>query len=425
MIDPRRGIGADPDLGGRLGRLLGPAQNSGAALSEASSDETAARVVWARLGEPGDATAGALIASLGAEVALRLLREGHSARRIADQAREAGADLTDSVVASGLARWQPRLSYRELLEDLDRGIAAGLRLLTPASAEWPAGLGDLGDHAPLVLWVRGDPARLTDPQIAIVGARACTGYGAHVTAELADVAGALGATVVSGGAYGIDAVAHRTALAAARTTIAVLAGGADRAYPRAHTALLSRIGETGLVCSEMMPGAAPTRWRFLQRNRLIAALAQATLVTEAGLRSGSLNTAGHAATLGRPIGAVPGPVTSAASAGCHRLIRDYGAALVTGEEDLRELLSLPRAGVDELAEEHASAAVDRPPALHRRIVDALPLRGGRTTESVAQHAGVGIAEARGALAELALLGHVARHETPGTGETRWALHRRQ
>ena len=415
----------DSALRGRLDTLLAADPAGGVGQGMASTVEIAARVIWARLVEPGDAVAGTLVAHLGANAALDLVTAGRSAHRIAAEARAAGAELTAPLVSAGLARWRPRLSMPELCEDLDRGLAAGLRLLTPAAATWPAALGDLGAHAPLVLWVRGAPARLTDPQLAIVGARACTGYGAHVTAELADAAGALGATVVSGAAYGIDAVAHRAALAAARPTIAVLAGGADRAYPRQHESLLARIGETGVVCSEMMPGAAPTRWRFLQRNRLIAALAHATLVTEAGLRSGSLNTAGHAATLGRPLGAVPGPVTSAASAGCHRLIRDYGAALVTGEDDLRELLSLPGDAMAALAEEGGAGEPDRPTALHRRVVDALPLRGGRTAEDVAQHAGVGVAEARGALAELTLLGQVTRHETPGTGETRWALQRRQ
>ena len=137
-----------------------------------------------------------------------------------------------------------------------------------------------------------------------------------------------GFTIVSGAAYGIDGMAHRAALASGGTTVAFLAGGVDRFYPLGHEALLGRIAEQGAVVAELPCGSAPTKWRFLQRNRLIAAATEATIVLEAGMRSGSLNTAGHAAALGRPLGAVPGPVTSPASAGCHRLLREYDAVCV-------------------------------------------------------------------------------------------------
>jgi DNA processing protein len=147
-----------------------------------------------------------------------------------------------------------------------------------------------------------------------------------------------GFAVVSGAAYGIDGMAHRAALASHGQTIAFLAGGVDRFYPSGHDALLSKIVESGAVVSELPMGAAPTKWRrFLMRNRLVAAVSQATVVIEAGWRSGSLNTAGQARELGRPVGAVPGPVSSAASAGCHRLIRDYGATLVTCAEEMADL----------------------------------------------------------------------------------------
>ncbi|MBL3698255.1 DNA-processing protein DprA [Leucobacter luti] len=451
-----QGLGADPEFRERLRILTSPPEAPSEAPSEAApetppgeppvsptwaagesegdiSPERAeallARLVWARLVEPGDAVAGTLIAALGAAPLLSLLVAGRSGRAICDRARAAGAnDLDERAVAAGVRRWVPRLDRAACLADLDRGIAGQMRILTPETPAWPVALNDLGAHAPLALWVRGHPARLAAPKLAIVGARACTGYGAHITAELASAAGAAGVTVVSGAAYGIDAAAHRAALAAAHPTIAVLAGGADRSYPSAHRTLLERIAATGAVCSELVPGAAPTRWRFLQRNRLIAALARATLVTEAGLRSGSLNTAGHAAALGRPLGAVPGPITSAASSGCHLLLREYGADLVTNEEELRELLELPRAGLPG----EGPAGGDAPPAgsarqppLHRRIIDALPLRGRRSTAEVARRAGVELAEARGALAELALLGHVAQGETPGPEGDEWALQRRE
>ncbi len=146
-----------------------------------------------------------------------------------------------------------------------------------------------------------------------------------------------GFAIVSGGAYGIDGMAHRAALASDGTTIAFLAGGIDRFYPLGHESLLTRIAQTGAVVSELPCGAAPTKWRFLQRNRLIAAASQATVVLEAGIRSGSLNTAGHAAALGRPLGAVPGPVTSPASAGCHRLLREFDAMCVVDADQMAEL----------------------------------------------------------------------------------------
>ena len=132
-------------------------------------------------------------------------------------------------------------------------------------------------------------------------------------------------------------MAHRAALASDGTTIAFLAGGIDRFYPLGHESLLTRIAQTGAVVSELPCGAAPTKWRFLQRNRLIAAASQATVVLEAGIRSGSLNTAGHAAALGRPLGAVPGPVTSPASAGCHRLLREFDAVCVVDADQMAEL----------------------------------------------------------------------------------------
>lgn len=146
-----------------------------------------------------------------------------------------------------------------------------------------------------------------------------------------------GWTIVSGAAYGIDGMAHRAALACDGNTVAVLAGGVDRFYPTGHDELLGRIAEAGVIVSELPVGSAPTKWRFLQRNRIIAAIAQKTFMVEAGHRSGSLNTAGHALAIGRPVGAVPGPVTSVASAGRHRLIREHGATLITTAEEVNEL----------------------------------------------------------------------------------------
>ncbi|QBE50138.1 DNA-protecting protein DprA [Leucobacter triazinivorans] len=387
------------------------------------ADTLLARIVWARLVEPGDAIAGGLVGALGPVRALDLVASNTPIGRVRDLVHAAsGAEPDPAELARAFARWRLRLDRSATIADLERGLEAQMRIITPESEHWPSALADLGDHAPLALWVRGDHTLLARFSLAVVGARACTGYGSHITAELTESVCETGTTIISGAAYGVDAVAHRTALALGAPTVAVLAGGADRPYPSSHGPLLERISESGAVCSEMVPGSAPTRWRFLQRNRSIAALARATLVTEAGVRSGSLNTAGHAAELGRALGAVPGPVTSAASAGCHRLLREYGATLVTNGAEVREFLGLSN---DPALFEAETPETARQPARHRRVLDALPLRGGRTAMEAARRAGLDVADTRFALAELELLGAVARRETPGAAECHWVLLRRQ
>lgn len=414
MSTRRIHVAADAPIRSRLESLCPPLGSS------EQHDSLFARVVWSRLAEPADAAAGALIAALGPSTALDLLVSRASTRELLDAALDAsGAEIDARRLAAGIKRWLPRLDRDASLADLDAAVAHSMQLLTPGcdGAGWPAALDDLGEHAPLLLWVHGSTEVLSARALAVVGARACTGYGAHVTAEFTDTACTTGAVIVSGAAYGIDAVAHRTALAAGTPTVAVVAGGVDRHYPAAHQQLFERIAESGAVCSEMVPGAAPTRWRFLMRNRVIAALASATLVTEAGARSGSLNTAGNAAELGRPLGAVPGPVTSAASTGCHRLISEYAAALIASPDDVRQLL-----GVEVPPELPAEA---RASVQHTRVVDALPLRGARTLAETAKRAGLSITETREALAELEVVGTVARRETPGGGKASWALLRRE
>lgn len=180
--------------------------------------------------------------------------------------------------------------------------------------------------------------------MALVGARASTAYGEGVASDLAAELAAAGVTIVSGAAYGIDGAAHRAALSAGGNTVAFLAGGVDRAYPRGHEVMLARIVDAGAVYSEVACGTAPTKWRFLARNRMIAAMADAVVVVEAGWRSGSLNTAAHAASLGRALGAVPGPITSAASAGCHRVLREFGGACVTSSQDVLEMFEVAPVG---------------------------------------------------------------------------------
>lgn len=374
--------------------LLGDAENRAAARHARPDDEpaeTLARVGWGVIAEPGDGVAGALIAQLGAAEALRVAL---------DDSRYA---LSDRVIGEAQRRWQPRAQVRAVKQSLSSAHEVGAQLVLPGDAQWPQALDDLGDHAPVLLWVRGDPGRLAMPErVSIVGARAASGYGESVAAEFAGDLAASGALVVSGGAYGIDGAAHRAALGVGGATVAFLAGGVDRAYPAGHQQLFERIQGSGAMVSELPCGAAPTKWRFLARNRLIAALGMATVVVEAGWRSGSLNTAGHAAALGRPLGAVPGPVTSAASAGCHRLLREYDARCVTSTAEVRELIGLDasissgRVGAD-------SARVDPE---QTRLIDAMSTRTAHSSGELARIAGLSDERVRSLLGLLSLEGRV-------------------
>lgn len=354
---------------------------SGRDADEDELETLAALATWSCLVEPGDGIAGRAIHALGAVAALQALLAAAP-----DPAALDAADITRAQWRAAAARWRPRLDSAVVERSLDTADRAGIRLMVPHDDRWPAALGDLGEFAPLCLWVRGDPVALNrhPSAVAIVGARAATGYGEHVAAELASELAGRGVTVVSGGAYGIDGAAHRAALSGGGTTVAFLAGGADRPYPAGHTDLLARIAASGAVVSEVPCGGAPTRWRFLQRNRCIAALADGTVVVEAGWRSGSLNTAHHALSLGRPLGAVPGPVTSPASAGCHRLLREEDARCITGPDDVMELLGVPVAEPGAAAAEQGAPRTDD----RTRVLDALSLRSRRDTLDIARRAGM-------------------------------------
>jgi DNA processing protein len=221
----------------------------------------------------------------------------------------------------------------------------------------------------------------------------------------ADLARA-GWTVVSGGAFGIDSAAHRGALAVGGLTAAVLACGVDVAYPPSNDGLFARIGGDGLLVSEVPPGAAPHRTRFLVRNRVIAALTRGTVVVEAALRSGSLSTAAVAERLGRPVLGVPGPVSSSMSAGVHRLLRG-GAELVTTAAEVIEVLG--DLGADLAPEpEGERRARDDLDELTARVLDGVPKKAGATVESVARNVGVTAGEAAAGLGLLELAGYVVR-----------------
>lgn len=311
-------------------------------INELASDERTARIILALASEPGDSVTGRMIRTVGASETV--------ARAVADEV-PAGPDGDT---------WQrhlaPRIDPSQVRRVLAETERHGMRVLIPGDAHWPAGIDVLGDRAPVALWAKGDTEVLTGPlwdRLTITGARASTGYGEHVTTELVQSAVADSRTVLSGGAYGIDGAAHRATLTSRGSTIAVLAGGLDRPYPSGHTDLLARVGKDGLLLSELPPGAAPTKWRFLQRGRLLAALSGTVVVVEAGYRSGTLHTAARAIELGRPVGAIPGPLTSATSAGCHRLLREGLGSIITGYDDVRELLHAVRDGAHRAVRERA------------------------------------------------------------------------
>jgi DNA processing protein len=331
-----------------------------------------------------------------------------------------------------------RAAQDESLTDLRRAERCGARLLVPEDDEWPAlplhaltvaVAEEPDDHRhqsdrtmapvpPLALWVRG-PERLdtlVDRSVAVVGSRASSAYGEHVAAELGHQLGERGWTVVSGGAYGIDAAAHRGALAAEAPTLAVLACGVDRVYPAAHGALFGRIAETGLLVSEWPPGCAPLRHRFLVRNRLIAAVTRGTVVVEAAARSGAQATARRARRLGREVLVVPGPVTSAMSVGCHELLRDdeVGAVLVTSAAQVIEAVGSLG---DDLAEppERPSSPRDGLSDVATRVLDACPVRSGVSPERLAAIAGCDVLDVLRVLPALELADLV---QWTGTG---WRL----
>lgn len=386
---------------------------AGVDLDRDAIEERFARAAWSGIAEPGDSTAGEMVAVLGAPTALTALIDRWPAEVIHGRMSSTNVSLGDLVAA--LARWTPRLAPGPTLIALRQAARFGARLRVPADGLWPAGLADLGPYSPLALWTRGADEALAslERSIALVGARAATGYGEHVTMEASAGLVDRGYCIVSGAAYGIDGMAHRAALASHGQTLAFLAGGVDRFYPSGHDALLGRIVDHGMVLSELPCGAQPTRWRFLQRNRLIATASLATVVIEAGWRSGSLNTAHHALSASRPVGAVPGPVTSAASAGCHKLIREGEVTCVTNADEMAELAPLgepvARAarGGDAPGAEPASASTD---PTGTRVADALSARVPREASDIAARSGLSLSDVRAQLGRMQLDGVVRESE---------------
>lgn len=378
-----------------------------------------ARAWLSRAVEPGTVDLWRYVEDVGPVDAVRRLRAGTAPDRIRSMV---GARADEDTTLADLRRAE-RCEARLVVPEDDEWPAFALHALTRATAEEPRDPAHQAKRTqalvpPLALWVRGRArlADLTDRSVAIVGSRASTAYGEHVAGELGHQLAGRGWTVVSGGAFGIDAAAHRGALAADGPTIAVLACGVDRPYPAGNGALLNRIADQGLLLSEWPPGAAPHQHRFLVRNRLIAALTRGTVVVEAAARSGAQATANRARDLGRQVLVVPGPVTSAMSVGCHELLRDQegGARLVTSAAQVIE--EIGGIGTD------LAPPVERPVSprdglsdVAARVLDACPVRIGVSPERLASIAGCDVLEVLKVLPALELADLV---QWTGTG---WRL----
>jgi DNA processing protein len=376
-------------------------------MSRAASDrQRFARIALSFLAEPGDTALGALLRCCEPAEIMAALSSGRDPEAVLPAA---GREIPG--LGPAFRRWHLGLDQVPSPARLSAWEGIGLRQVCPGEPEWPARLDDLGDVRPLVLWLRGnaDLRHACLRSVSVVGSRASTAYGNHVCTEMAAALAERGWAVISGGAFGIDAAAHRGALGADGVTVVVLAGGLSYAYPKGHHELFAAIAGQGVLVSEWPPDRAPTRPGFLVRNRVIAALSCGTVVVEAALRSGALSTARHARDLCRPLMAVPGRVTSDMSAGCHEIIREWGAVCVTRAQDVIEHVSPAGEGLAERRRgpAHPRDSLDPQSAA---VLEAIPARHGGGPAAIASAAGVDLDTAIRCLGALAAVGFVERCE---------------
>ena len=370
-----------------------------------------ARVVLSCSVEPGDMATSRLVRELGPQRAL--------------------ASQLVPKPGSGLAE---RLAEVEPARELEMAERMGIRFLVPGDAEWPAGLDDLDhvdqlDHhdpttesgalsfggTPPGIWVRG-PMPLTElaGSVAVVGSRTSSVYGLEMTRAIADHLALASVPVVSGAALGIDFVAHDAALRAGGATVAVLPCGVDRVYPMKHRALLAHLASEFAVVSEQPPGSGPTQLRFLARNRLIAALTRGTVLVEAALRSGALNTVRWAEQMSRPVMCVPGPVTSYTSMGVHQCLRRGGAIVVTHGAEVLE--SVGALGEHLLEEPRGPERPrDRLSAVERTVLEQVPATTPVGVDRIARLSLLHVRDTVRALGRLEVKGFVVR------GDDGWRL----
>ena len=317
-------------------------------------------------------------------------------------------------IGEAIQRWRRRSTYLHPDQALDYITSLGGHFIIPEDDHWPVALAELASTEPIGLWTLGEAAiPPVEHVVGVVGSREATSYGDAATAMVATKARSMGLTVLSGGAYGIDAQAHRAALGSSEpsvATVAVLAGGLDRFYPAGNVELLHQIAAEGLIVSEMPPGMRPNRYRFLNRNRLIAALSNATIVVEARYRSGALNTANHAHDLGRSVGAVPGPINVPTSAGCHRLIKETPTMLIDDPADLETIFDTFTATPTAQHMLGHERAYDTLTTEEMLVFDALPVRGRTTVEHLCGITGLFVPRITGILAKLSRENLVERNE---------------
>jgi DNA processing protein len=368
--------------------------------------ERLARIALSFVAEPGDLNLGRMLRTASPSEAFAAICDGQP------PGSKAGAGGGGAGLARAVERWAARLGSVPTGSRLVEWERDGLRIVCPGDLEWPTQLDVLGEASPLLLWVRGssDLRFACLRSVSVVGARAASAYGLHVATEMAAALAERGYAVISGGAFGVDAAAHRGTLGAEGVAVAVLASGLSYGYPKGNHELFAAIAGQGCLISEWPPDRGPTRPGFLVRNRVIAALSCGTVVVEAALRSGALSTARHARDLCRPLMAVPGPVTSDHSQGCHEIIREWGAVLVTRAQDVIEHVSPVGDGL---------GARRRGPAYPRdsldpvttAVLEAVPARTGRGPAAIAVAAGVDLDTALGCLGALAAAGFVERCAT--------------
>lgn len=393
--------------------------NGDVSVNAGTGDEIRAAVAaLLRIGEPGDGLLKGLVDEVGPITVLELITAVATGRTSAAEAVAALSPIVAAVAGSGqlgeaFDRWAVRGTDAQGHRDLDSVDRLGGRLVVPSDEEWPPVLSDLGLASPLGLWVRG-PVRLDEAlhrSVAVVGARAASNYGTKCASDLAWELAARQITVVSGGAFGIDAAAHRAAIAREGTTIAFMAGGVDRFYPAANTELFKQMLDSGAIVSETAPGMTPMRHRFLLRNRLIAASSQVTVIVEAGWRSGALNTARHALELSREVAAFPGSVYSASSTGTHRLIRLHEAGLVTSCNDVVELMDNEELALFDVSSPPSHDPVDDLAEREKICVNALSTTKALDVGTLAARAGLTLPNTLSALATLELAGLSARRDS--------------
>jgi DNA processing protein len=389
-----------------LEKITGPFQ-PGQYSKDRAVDLVAAMVI-AMVSEPGDQMAGSLRRIFGSRFLVEMLINGFEQQQVISCIEQAGASVElssafgdlDQTIAESRQRWLPRVSKLELEQKFKHCQQMGLGLVLPDECNWPAGLDDLQDAAPGLLFTDGLNQVLADLNraVSIVGSRNASAYGLTITEKLVAELAKTSRPTVSGGAVGIDAKVHSSSIERNLSTVAVMAGGLDRKYPRANLPLFDEIKLSGVVISELPPGVAPSRWRFLQRNRLIAALSPTTVVVEAALRSGSIRTANNALDMERTLYAVPGSLLSGVSSGTNLLIAEGKALALASPEMISGFSQTPSFFEDGY--------------LAKRALDAIREGGAISKSDIAKIAGLTDFETRLAIQELEAGNQLTRCQGP-------------